>query len=284
MREGKYFIASNFSLEQQYWFEANHPSYVQSSEATEIIYLDMNFRRPPFDDAAIRRALSLSIDRRTLVRDFLQQPDGEQSRLLFPWLPHVDDIPFGAGLAPYQQRLAAARDMMRSKGYSASKPLKIRLFVSVTREAVAPGLAAMLRQAYFEPVIEILPHEQMYVKRLVPGEFELGLVSWRLVSMNPEQLMAVAYCTAAGEGFFNYGKSCDSEYNQLIEKARDEQNSLAKMRWLVAADRRLVEANLKIPLYQSYSTNLSHPGISGFNKNRFRANPSFLLGGATAGN
>ena len=277
VRENKYFVANSFSLDRQYWFASNRPEFIQASETAELVYLDMNFRRPPLNDPDIRRALEMSIERSTLVRDIRHQPGGEMRRFLFDWLPRLENRSSKIESPDYKKRLALAKQIMMEKGYSVTRPLKLRLFVSVTREALAPGLKAMLRQSFFEPVIEILPHEEMYLKRLVPGEFDLAVVSWRLISMAPDSLMELAYCSKAGEGFFNYGKSCDSTYNNIIDEARKQQDVDSRAALFMQAEKRLLDQNLKIPLFQTWSANLCHPQITGFNQNRFRINPSFLL-------
>ena len=58
----------------------------------------------------------------------------------------------------------------------------------------------------------------------------------------------------------------------MIERARQAKDMTEKSRLYSAAEQRLLAADLKIPLYQTYSTNIRHPSITGAADNRFRAN------------
>jgi peptide/nickel transport system substrate-binding protein len=95
-------------------------------------HLLVNRDKPPFDDADLRRAMALSIDRTAFI-DILSQGQGEIGGVLEPppgglWGMPPDQITTLPGYDPdVQKNRNQARQIMQKLGYGPDKPLNIKV-------------------------------------------------------------------------------------------------------------------------------------------------------------
>lgn len=111
-----------------------------------IEYLAFNTRRPPFDDARVRRALSMAVDREILAAKILQAGEPAAFCLVPPGVvnyPAPGCADFGAW--SQARRVEEARRLLESAGFGTRRPLALRLRFanSETQRRLALAMAAM---------------------------------------------------------------------------------------------------------------------------------------------
>jgi oligopeptide transport system substrate-binding protein len=122
----------------------------KSSPQLGIFYIGFNEEQPPFkDNPALRRALTLAIDRPLLVDKVV----GGGAVPAYGWIPpgiegYANQIPSWAGL-PAAERLKLARAAFEAAGYGPSKPLKLSLMynTSENNKRIMIAVASMWKQA-----------------------------------------------------------------------------------------------------------------------------------------
>ncbi len=99
----------------------------------------------PLYDTDIRTAVALSVDREGLVKALSWGIDSATTQWMSPKSPYyckeVDDI--------RSFNLAKAKEIMKAKGYSESKPCDISLWSTAQNADYATAIQALLKQAYF---------------------------------------------------------------------------------------------------------------------------------------
>ncbi|MBL8629316.1 MAG: peptide ABC transporter substrate-binding protein [Rhodospirillaceae bacterium] len=122
-RAGELHIALNFPADQVGLIEKEMPKALRVGPALSVYYLMLNQTKPPFNDARVREALSLVIDREGLVQKLLP-PGSVPAYNLVP--PSTSDYT-AQGLnfkgTPLPQRIAAAKKLLAEAGYGTNKPL-----------------------------------------------------------------------------------------------------------------------------------------------------------------
>ena len=121
----------------------------RSAPELGIFYLGFNEERPPFkDNPALRRALSLAIDRPLLVEKVV----GGGAVPAYGWIPpgiqgYPKVVPPWASL-PEAERLAQARAAYAEAGYGPEKPLEVNLLynTSENNKKIVIAVAAMWKQ------------------------------------------------------------------------------------------------------------------------------------------
>lgn len=175
--------------------------------ATSILqYLCINTRRTPFDDPALRQALTLGVDRAGCVSAYLL---GHGKATQFPVSP-------ASSLYPAQLEQPYSPDAyvraLAEAGLSDESPRSVTLLVNEENSfklSIAQKLASGLSQGGLQVTVESLPYEQ-YLFALQSGNFDLALCEVKLTA--DWDLRSLLHSYAA----LNYGGCADVELDQLL--------------------------------------------------------------------
>ena len=193
-------------------------------------FLGFNTRRTPFDDAALRQAISAAIDRQGLVDSCLL---GHGAAAQFPvspaseWYPDTLESPYST--AALQQLTAedgadTAADADTSAGLYAG--IEATLLVNEENSfkvAAAEEIAYSLSRCGVSVTVEAVPWET-YLQRLQDGRFDLYYGECRLTA--DWDVLALT----GTEGSLNYGDFSDEKTDTLLAACRtagDSQRSAA---------------------------------------------------------
>ena len=200
------------------WARRSAPPELRQGAARSTTFVMFNTRRAPFDDARVRRALSLAVDREALARQ-VRGGDAEPAWTFVA--PTTRDYTPTRGPDwrdwPEPRRLAEARRLLAEAGYDAARPLALRLdFIAGTlekREAVA--LAAMWRRIGVQATLRSSDPRTLYgnVER---GEFEAA--STAIAPMLPGPM--IWFEVLASEASRRNGGWKHPEFDALVDAAR----------------------------------------------------------------
>ena len=131
------------------WVRENLPGELNVAPQLSTYYYGFNLARPPFkDNAPLRRALAMVIDRERLT----QSVTGRGELPAYGWVPagidqYAPQTPRWAKL-PFAERVAEARRLYAQAGYSAARPLKteIRYNADESHTRIALAIAAMWKE------------------------------------------------------------------------------------------------------------------------------------------
>ena len=110
-------------------------------------YLEPNFKSAPFDDARVRQALSMSIERKTLT-DMLKRDNPEAYQFTPLAIQGITKISPDWQALDQSARYEQAISLLKDAGYDASNPLKFEFFYSTSETAkmLASAIDSMWRQ------------------------------------------------------------------------------------------------------------------------------------------
>lgn len=91
-------------------------------------YLEPNFKSAPFDDARVRQALSMSIERKTLT-DILKRDNPEAYQFTPLAIQGITKISPDWQALDQSARYEQAISLLKDAGYDASNPLKFEFFI-----------------------------------------------------------------------------------------------------------------------------------------------------------
>ncbi len=185
-------------------------------------YIGWNCRRPPFDDPAVRRAMTLAIDRRAIVDTVLEGHGrvGVGPVLSTMWA-------FDRSLEPLPYDPAAARRLLAAAGYADSDgdgtldrggtPLAFELLTNAgndTRQRICLLVQEGLRRVGVRVEPRFLEWGVM-LQRLERGEFDAYVSAWR--EGTQIDLAPVWHSAAPGEPTYNWIGYADPEVDRLLE-------------------------------------------------------------------
>ncbi len=230
---------------------------VETSGALAATYLGLNLSVPPLDDARVREAIDLAIDRGELVDAAYPGSTARPARSIVPAAVFGHSPGHRLGPAdPARARALLAEALPRGPG-------RLRLDCAGRHAEVAAQVAARLAAAGLPVEVNAEPYELSY-RRLEAGTTELFLVTWSFRVADASQFLEAFAHTrdpARSLGSFNGAALADQRLDELIDRAAHEPLSGARLDGLQRALSRLQELRAYLPLLEPHSLSLVRDGF-----------------------
>ncbi|HSM69701.1 MAG TPA: peptide ABC transporter substrate-binding protein, partial [Xanthomonadales bacterium] len=262
-RAGELDITENIPPGRYAWLQENHGPDLRVSPYLGSFWLGLNLSREPFSGkTALRQALSLAIDRETLVRVVLGAgelpawsvvPPGLEGHQ--PWRPVMADL-------SREEREAEARRLFAQSGHEPGAPLRVELRYNSSSQhrRMAIAVAAMWKQVLGVATELINEEWKVFVnnrsQRVLTQVFRGG---WIADYADPASFLDLFH---SGEAL-NWSAYANPQYDQLLERAR-RQTGTRRMALLQQAEVVLMRDMPVIPLYYYVSRHLVRPGVEGY--------------------
>jgi len=240
-----------------------------------LYYLAFDMSEAPLDDAALRKALSMAIDRDTVVQvtgrgeqpAYGIVPDGvagyEPAR--FPWMT----------LTP-EQRHAEARELYAQAGYSRETPLELTLLYDAgdLHETIALAIAAMWRDTLgVDVVLDKREWKYFLATRDDREDWQVMRFAWSGDYDHPATFMELMRSGSP----MNLSAYVSERFDRLLADAEIASAPGEQMRRYREAEAAALDDNPIAPLYFFVSKHLVAPGITGFEDNALDRHPSRYL-------
>ena len=243
--------------------------YQQEGEVATLVqpatwYLAVNQRRAELQNADFRRALSLALNRQTLVKRLAG--DAEPAAGMVP--PSIAagqgqrfrDV---AGAAASPQRIATAREHWQSfltQVGSASFAVEMLIGDSTLNGQNGQAVKEMLEEALPGLTVQLVPVPfATLLERTRQGEYALALSLVGAEYDDPMSFLSNWTTTSP----FNEVHWFRLEYDALIRQARSAETEEARWEALAEAERLLVQEAAVIPLYHPVTTVVQKPWVHG---------------------
>jgi dipeptide transport system substrate-binding protein len=193
-----------------------------SMPGLNVGYLSLNVKRKPFDNADVRRAINMAVNKKSLVEAVYQ---GVGTPAVNPMPPTLWG--YNAKIADYEYNPDKARALLAKAGFP--NGFETKLWALPVQRPYNPNgqQSAEMIQADLAKVgikASIVKYEWAeYLKRAKDGESEIGMFGWNGDNGDPDNFLATLLgCAAVGGS--NYGQWCDKEYDALVVKAKRTSN------------------------------------------------------------
>jgi peptide/nickel transport system substrate-binding protein len=226
----------------------------------------INRDAPPFDNHELRRAMSLTLDRKAFV-DIITEGEGDIGAVMQPppsglWgmppellrtLPGYD--------ADVEKSRAEARTLMEKLGYGPDK----HLAVTVSTRNIAPYrdpaviLIDQLKQIYMDGVLDPLDTTQWYPK-LMRKDYTLGLNVTETAVDDPDPAFYENYVCGAMRNYTGY---CNREVDKMVDE-QSAMSDVAKRKQMVwAIEKKIADDDARPILFYTRVANCYYPKVKG---------------------
>ncbi|HVC29574.1 MAG TPA: peptide ABC transporter substrate-binding protein [Steroidobacteraceae bacterium] len=276
-RAGQLDITDVIPRTQYGWIRSHLGNQLHITPELGVYFYGFNLQRAPFkDDANVRRALAMVIDRDKLARLVLRT--GELPA--YGWIP-----PGVAGYTPQSpgyrslgmaQRIAAARRLYAEAGYSAAKPLRFELRYNTgeVHAELAIAIASMWRRALGARVTLRAEEFRSLLQDINRGNVQMFRSSW-IGDYNDAYTFAQYFKSDFGINLTHYH---DPAYDELLERAAAEADPAKRRALLEQAERLMLRGQPVIPIYFYASKHLVKPRVLGWYNNIMNVTYSRDLG------
>ena len=233
------------------------PQLLASGEAVTLPSMGTEFcrfntSRPPFDDARVRRAFSLAIDRKAIVEKLLQGGQRPAAGLV----PYV--VPGGGSgkdfraevgpLLPEEADVSEARRLMAEAGYPDGQgfPAVAYKYNSTSNNKIlAEALQAMWKDVLGVEVGLLNEEWKVYVVSRREMDFDIARSSWVMDFLDAANILEL-FTSSSHQNYTGYGRAA---YDDLITNASREMDPSARAALLRLAEQILIEDMPVAPIY-----------------------------------
>ncbi len=228
----------------------------RSSAELGTAWMWLNVDAPPLNDARVRQALSLSVDREALAA-VLGPGDLVTSRLIPQGMPDytAPDTP--------QPDADAAKKLLAAAGYPGGEnfpPLELAVDARPVHAKLAEVLAARWKATLG---VEVTPYVRQYgahAEAIRNGDYQIGRGGWLGDYPDPSSFLELLETDNA----LNSANWTDAGFDGLVSEARRTEDAASRLRMLSQAERIALQQTPLVPLYHFGSFSLLKPYVHGF--------------------
>lgn len=239
--------------------EAKRPDFItQTFLGTS--FLNLNVERPPLTDPRVRRALSLALDRQTLV-DRVTRGHQVPARSFTP--------PGTAGFEPPPAPIfdpVEARRLLAEAGFPGGAGMPPIEGIYPTADTARTMLEAIQEMWRRELGIEVRVTNlewKVFLDTLSKRDYQIGFMSWIGDYIDPNTFLSVMRSNS-GNNRTNWKSSA---YDGLLDRADLTTDRAARYALMGEAEKLLTNDQPIIPLWHLNRTYLLHPSVRGFTPN-----------------
>jgi peptide/nickel transport system substrate-binding protein len=238
----------------------------QVGMASESIGVLVNRAVPPFDNADVRRAMALTLDRKSFI-DILGQGEGKIGGALMPppdgvWgMPPemVQTLPGYGGDAQKNREEASA--LMRKAGYGPDKRIAVKIStrnLAVYRDPAAI-LIDQLKEIGIDGELETVETAQ-WVPKLMRKDYKVGLNVLGTAVDDPDVYFYQNYVCSSARNYMGY---CDKEFDKMVDQQSMEADPAKRKKLVWDIDHKLQEDFARPVIYHLRAATCWLPEVKG---------------------
>jgi peptide/nickel transport system substrate-binding protein len=221
---------------------------------------------PPFDNAQLRRAMTLSLDRQGFI-DIIAEGQGTIGGVMQPPPEGVWGMPGYSlkSLAGYDPDVtssrAQARKIMGQLGYGPDKHLSVTVAtrnVQAYRDA-AVILISQLKEIYIDAVLNPIDTTQWY-PMLMRKDYKVGVNVTETATDDPDVAFYENYVCGAQRNYTGY---CNREIDKLVDRQSAESSFEKRKKLVWEIERKLIDDDARPILFYTRAANCREPYVKG---------------------
>jgi len=230
------------------------------------VNLIVNRDVPPFNNADLRRAMALSLDRKAFI-DILTEGQGSIGGVLQPppagsWGMPRDVLETLPGYDPdVQKNRAEARQIMQQLGYGPDRRLKVKVSTRDIPPYRDPAviLIDQLKAVYIEGDLETIDTTNWFPK-IMRRDYVVGLNLTPGFVDDPDPTFYANYICSAEA---NYNGYCNPEVDKLIDQQSAESDAQKRKRLVWEIERQLAEDGARPIIFYGRGATCWQPHVKG---------------------
>ena len=256
-RAGQLHVTFNLPVAKLAAWRRQDPARLRVDPTLQSVFLRFNTTRPPLNDARVRRALSLAVDRDTLARTVLQGSRPPAHTLTPP------------GTGGFRPRASvptdfdSARRLLAEVGFPGGKGFPV-LEVQARNDEIHPRLAEALQAIWLRELgvrVSIAQVEQKtWIQNQQTLNYGISTAAWTADFPDPVTFLGLF----AANGTYNWTGWASPEFDALLQQAAASLDSAPRTELFQQAERRLLEEAPVAPLFFGAQTYLIDPAVRGW--------------------
>ncbi|KAA1186720.1 peptide ABC transporter substrate-binding protein [Photorhabdus heterorhabditis] len=238
------------------------PGQVYTPDQLGTYYYAFNTQHAPTNDVRVRKALSMTIDRKIIAEKVL----GTGEKPAWHFTPDVT-AGFHPTISDMEQRTQAeldqqARALLQIAGYGPNNPLKLSLLYnsSENHQKIAIAVASMWKKKLGVQVSLVNQEWKTYIDSRNTGNFDVIRASWVGDYNEPSTFLSLLTSTHSG----NIAKFHQVNYDKLLQLASVQTDDILRNDDYNKAEQMIAEQAPIAPIYQYTNGRLIKPWLKGY--------------------
>lgn len=267
--------SSDFPDNRQAWLRQHYPKFTHVTPYLGSYYFVFNTRRPPFNDARVRKALSMAVDRQWMADKMIAAGNEPAWAILPPSLAGGKASRPDWADWPQAKRLAEARRLLAEAGYGPKHKFsfEIRFNSSGEHRRAAVAMSSMWHDIDVDARL-LNSEASLHFDSMKRGDFDMARSGWIADLPAPENFLAVHRSDAGPQ---NYSGYANPKYDAALDAAMAEPDPTRRLAKMKAAEAILLNDMPLIPLYFYVNRVLIAPQLRGWQDNAANMHPSRTL-------
>ncbi len=263
---------NDMPTEQLADLKAKFGDQIHISPELGTYYYIFKAKKAPWDNAKLRNAVSMIIDRDQLAEKVWQNSMLPGWSMVPPGVKGYTAQAMEYAQTPQLDREDAAKKLLGELGISPDKPQKveIRYNTSENHKNTAVAIQEMLKPFGFDVTLVNTDGKTHYSYLEQHGDFDIARAGWIADFKDPVTFLNLA---KTGDGN-NYGEYSNPEYDKLMDAASVESDPAKRMDELAQAESIMLKDLPLLPLLYYSNHNIVSPKLHGFSDNVMDVHPS----------
>ncbi len=259
---------------QYKWIQENLPGELHTAPYLSTYYYAFNLHKPPFkDNVGLRMALSMAVDRETLVEKVTRIGEVTAYGFVPPGIVDYTSQSYEWADWPRDKVIGEAQRLYHEAGYSDENPLRVEILynTSENHKRLAVAIAQMWKQTLGVEATLVNEEWKVFLQtRQKPDAWEIARFGW-IGDYNDANTYAEIMHSTHGQNYIGF---VDEEFDALVEAAAVETDLAKRREMLQQAERMILDGYPIIPFYFYVSKHLVKPHVKGFESNVMDRNQS----------
>ncbi len=250
---GQLHVTNTLPVNQRKYYRERFPEKIRFDPFAANYFYRINTTRPPVDDVRVRKALSLSIDRESMIRNLLQGNE----RVATGFAP--------GGIGDYDAPIREvynpdkARALLAEAGYPGGKgfpPVELLFNTSDNHRKIAEAIQSMWRNELGIDVSLTNQEWKVYLDSTKEMQYDIARAGW-VGNLYPYSFLRtlLSYSPNNDTGFYN------AEYDALLEESSRTMDKEKRHALVRQAEEILLSEEPVIPLYWYTNVFLINPKV-----------------------
>ncbi len=266
-RAGELDITSTVPTQSFQRMREERPNELRVSPSLAVYYYGFNLSQPPFkDNPKLRQALSMAIDRETIVKKVVGRGEAPAYSWVPPGINNYQPRQFTYANMSAHARHTKAAQLYREAGYSDDKPvqIEIRYNTSESHRRIAIAVQAMWRQVL--GIEATLVNEEFQV--LLANIREQAVTEVFRSSWTGDYNDANTFLTILEGGNPSNTPGYENrEYDDLMSRAAQQSDPALRQVYLEEAERLMLSEHPLMPIYFYVNKSMVNPRVRGWGDN-----------------
>lgn len=254
-RAGQIDVTMSLPVSKVPVYEQSRAPELHRAPLAETRYLALNTTRPPLNDPRVRRALSLALDRATLVSRVLRGGEHPTTTLVHPSLyavPTPADLPATPPLSPTE-----ARALLAAAGFSDPATFPRLELSTWTNSPIVEAIQSMWRTELGIETAIVLREAKVHLAALQSADYDIAFIT--AIPDVPDAANLLE--TFRSDSAANYPHWSDSRFDELLARAARTPDLADQTALLREAEAHLLAESPLIPLYFNARNWLMSPRV-----------------------